>query len=232
MTNPGGAKTGKMLPTGSASDHFGNVSVSCVDVAVPMVIARASDFGKTGTEPVDALRNDVGFFEALRSLWVQAGLKMELRNSNGSPMTAEQLASSETVPKVCIVGPPVRGGNITARYFTPQTGHDTMAVTGGCCLAAACLMPGTVAYELASDLPALGSVSTEIQVDVENPAGILSATIEGQRAGDVTTINRAAYKRSAQILLRGYVPLYRASGALKRALSEHAAVSSKEKQSV
>jgi 2-methylaconitate cis-trans-isomerase PrpF len=232
MTNPGGAKTGKMLPTGSASDRFGNVSVSCVDVAVPMVIARASDFGKTGTEPVDALRNDVGFFEALRSLWVQAGLRMGLRNSDGSPMTAEQLASSETVPKVCIVGPPVRGGNITARYFTPQTGHDTMAVTGGCCLAAACLMPGTVAYELASDLPALGSVSTEIQVDVENPAGILSATIEGQRAGDVTTINRAAYKRSAQILLRGYVPLYRASGALKRALSEHAAVSSKEKQSV
>jgi 4-oxalomesaconate tautomerase len=123
------------------------------------------------------------------------------------------------VPKVCIVGPPVNGGNISTRYFTPQTGHDTMAVTGGCCLAAACLMPGTVAHELARNLPSLGSTSKEIQVDIENPAGILSATIEGQRIDQMTKIERAAYKRSAQILLRGYAPLYRASGALKEALS-------------
>ena len=39
----------------------------------------------------------------------------------------------------------------------------------------------------------------------------------------MTTINRAAYKRSAQILLRGYVPLYRASAALKQALAAIAA---------
>jgi len=46
LTNPVGAKTGKILPTGSPADRFGNYLVSCVDVAVPMVIARASDFGK------------------------------------------------------------------------------------------------------------------------------------------------------------------------------------------
>ena len=148
-----------------------------------MVIARASDFGKTGTEPVNELRNDDAFFQALKSLWVQAGLKMALPIAVGSPMTADELANSETVPKVCIVGPPVNGGNISTRYFTPQTGHDTMAVTGGCCLAAACLMPGTVAHEIARNLPALGSMPTEIQVDIENPAGILSATIEGQLVG-------------------------------------------------
>jgi 2-methylaconitate cis-trans-isomerase PrpF len=60
----------------------------------------------------------------------------------------------------------------------------------------------------------------EVQVDIENPAGILSATVEGQQIGGETKINRAAYKRSAQILLRGYVPLYRASPALKEALAE------------
>jgi 2-methylaconitate cis-trans-isomerase PrpF len=218
LTNPVGAKTGKALPTGSPADRFDKYLVSCVDVAVPMVIARASDFGKTGTEPVKELRNDENFFQALRTLWVQAGLKMGLKNRSGTPMTADELANSETVPKVCIVGPPVNGGNISTRYFTPQTGHDTMAVTGGCCLAAACLMPGTVAHELARDLPALGATPSEIQVDIENPAGILSATIEGQRIDQATKIDRAAYKRSAQILLRGYVPLYRASDALKQAL--------------
>jgi len=138
----------------------------------------------------------------------------------GKPMTAGELANSETIPKVCIVGPPVNGGNISTRYFTPQNGHDTMAVTGGCCLAAACLMPGTVAHEIARNLPSLGAAPAEIQVDIENPAGVLSAGIEGQQTGQETLITRAAYKRSAQILARGYVPIYRASAVLKETLAE------------
>jgi hypothetical protein len=218
LANPVGAKTGKALPTGAASDQFGPYRVSCVDVAVPMVIARAADFGKTGTEPVKDLRGDETFFAALKALWIEAGLKMGLKGKSGAPMTADELANSETIPKVCIVGPPVNGGHISTRYFTPQEGHATMAVTGGCCLAAACLMPGTVAHEIARGLPSLGPKPSEIQVDIENPAGILSATIGGAHAGGVTTIDRAAYKRSAQILLRGYAPLYRASPDLKKAL--------------
>ena len=226
MTDPVGAKTGKALPTGSAADTFGKYTVSCVDVAVPMVIARASEFGKTGTEPVKDLRHDDVFFSALKKLWIEAGLKMGLKGKGGKPMTTEELANSETIPKVCIVGPPVNGGNISTRYFTPQNGHDTMAVTGGCCLAAACLMSGTVAHELAQGLPGLTGTISEVRVDIENPAGILSATIEGQQTNSETKITRAAYKRSAQILLRGYVPVYRASPALKRALGDIASGSS------
>jgi 2-methylaconitate cis-trans-isomerase PrpF len=85
------------------------------------------------------------------------------------------------------------------------------------------MIPGTVAHGLARDLPEFGSEPQEVQVDIENPAGILSATVEGQQAGTETRINRPAYKRSAQILLRGYVPIYRASAALKQALGEVAA---------
>jgi 2-methylaconitate cis-trans-isomerase PrpF len=220
MANPVGAKTGKALPTGNASDKFGDYTVSCVDVAVPMVIARASEFGKTGTEAVKDLRGDEKFFSALKKLWIEAGLKMGLKGKCGQPMTADELANSETIPKVCIVGPPVNGGNISTRYFTPQEGHATMAVTGGCCLAAACLMPGTVAYEIAQGLPALAAAPSEVQVDIENPAGILSATIGGTQSNSETKITRAAYKRSAQILARGFVPVYRASPALKTALAE------------
>ncbi|HEY5380510.1 MAG TPA: PrpF domain-containing protein [Pseudolabrys sp.] len=223
MSDPVGAKTGKALPTGNAADKFGDYTVSCVDVAVPMVIARASEFGKTGTEPVKELRGDEKFFAALKKLWIEAGLKMGLKGKGGKPMTAEELSHSETIPKVCIVGPPVNGGNISTRYFTPQEGHATMAVTGGCCLAAACLMPGTVAYELATGLPALGATPSEVQVDIENPAGILSATIGGMQTNSETKIIRAAYKRSAQILARGFVPLYRASPTLRAALSGIAA---------
>lgn len=223
LADPVGAKTGKALPTGASSDKFGPYTVSCIDVAVPMVIARASEFGKTGTEAIRELAADKTFFEALRALWVQAGLKMGLKGRGGKPMTADEIANSETIPKVCIVGPPTGSGHISTRYFTPQAGHDTMAVTGGCCLAAACLIPGTVAHELARGVPALRAEPTEVQVDIENPAGILAATIVGTHAGGATRITRAAYKRSAQILLGGYVPVYRASRALKDALAECAA---------
>jgi hypothetical protein len=47
----------------------------------------------------------------------------------------------------------------------------------------------------------------------------LSATIGGREVGGETLIDRAAYKRSAQILLGGTVPLYRASEPLKQALA-------------
>ncbi len=224
LADPVGAKTGKLLPTGAPVDQIDKYSVSCVDVAVPMMIARASDFGKTGSETIADLEKDRDFMAALKKLWVEAGLRMALRTRDGSLMTVDQLAQSETIPKVCIVGPPTGSGHIATRYFTPQAGHNAMAVSGGCCLAAACLIPGTVAHKIARNVSPLEAASKEVRVDIENPAGILSATIEGHQDSGGIHITRAAYQRSGQILMRGAVPLYRASAALKKALGEIASM--------
>ncbi len=218
LANPVGAKTGKLLPTGNAVDRVAGYEVSCVDVAVPMVIARAADFGKSAQERIEALEADRGFMETLRAVWVEAGLRMGLKKSGGERMTAEDLAQSETIPKVCIVGPPTGSGHVAVRYFTPQAGHRSMAVSGGCCLAAAALIPGSVAHALARGLPAPGATFGEIDVGVENPAGVLEATIEARLTGAGLEVRKAAYRRSTQILLRGHVPLYRASDALREAL--------------
>jgi 2-methylaconitate cis-trans-isomerase PrpF len=133
-------------------------------------------------------------------------------------MTVAELERSETIPKVCIVGVPQAGGNIAVRYFTPQTGHASMAVSGGCCLAAAALIPGTVAHRVAQGLASPGSSFAEIEVGIENPAGILDAAVVARDEGGQLAIRSAAYRRSAQILLRGHVPLYRASRPLLDAL--------------
>jgi 4-oxalomesaconate tautomerase len=218
LANPVGAKTGHLLPTNRPVDEIAGYRVSCVDVAVPMVIARASDFGKTAHERIDDLDADHDFMAALRAVWVEAGLHMALKGSNGRPMTADDLAQSETIPKVCIVGPPRGAGHIAVRYFTPQTGHRSMAVSGGCCLAAAALVPGSVAYDVARGLPSIGDEWTEVDIGIENPAGVLEATIEARQAGSGLEVRKAAYRRSTQILLRGHVPLYRASQALQAAL--------------
>jgi len=221
LHNPAGAKTGRLLPTGRPLDRIAGHNVSCVDVAVPMVIACAADFGKTATEVPAALDADQDFKSALREIWVAAGLLMGLANRDGTKMTTEQLARSETVPKVCIVGPPSGTGHISVRYFTPQAAHGSMAVTGGCCLAAASLIEGSVAHQQAAlGITMPGDDFAEICVDIENPAGILAATVEARLGDDGLLVRKAAYKRNAQTLLRGFVPLYRASPALVAGLEQ------------
>ncbi len=215
LANPVGAKTGRLLPTGRPVDEVAGYAVSCVDVAVPMVIARAADFGKTAHEKIEELEADRDLITALRAVWVEAGLRMALKGPDGGPMTADQLAHSETIPKVCIVGRPQGAGHIAVRYFTPQTAHRSMAVSGGCCLAAAALIPGSVAHRIARGLPPVGATFGEVDVGIENPAGVLEATIDARMTPSGLEVRKAAYRRSTQLLLRGHVPLYRASDALR-----------------
>ena len=219
MQDPAGAKTGRLLPTGAVVDIIDGIAVSCVDVAVPMVICAAGDFGKTAHEPIADLAADAAFMARLRTVWTGAGLKMGLKNSAGSLMTAADLAHSETIPKICIVGPPQHGGHIAVRYFTPQQGHASMAVSGGCCLAAAVLIPGSVAHSVAPG-PHARATFGDILVSIENPAGMLDATVDCKLVDGALAIRSAAYRRSAQILVRGHVPLYGASAALTAALTE------------
>ena len=214
LRNPVGAKTGKLLPTGNLVDRCAGVDVSCVDVAMPIIVVRADDVGKSGHETVEELARDAALKQRLREIWVEAGLKMDLRKKDGSPMSREELANSETIPKVCLVAAGTDGANVTARYFTPQTPHNSLAVTGGCCLAVACLLPGTVANGAASGLEALTSEEREIVVAMRNPAGVLRARITASMSGPNIAIPTAAYERSAQIFMRGHFPLYNASPEL------------------
>ncbi|VVP38291.1 4-oxalomesaconate tautomerase [Pseudomonas fluorescens] len=214
LQSPVGNKTGALLPTDSVLNVIAGYQVSCVDVAVPMVIADAASFGKSGHEPIAELEADTVFMKALRQVWIGAGLKMGLRRRDGELMSRSDLEKSETIPKVCIVGVPRHGGNIAVRYFTPQTGHASMAVSGGCCLAAACLIPGTIANKVARGIIPPAVCFSDIEVSIENPAGRLDATVVARLEGSKIEISSAAYRRSAQILMRGSVPLYRASAEL------------------
>src|SRR3974390_226334 len=219
LNDPVGAKTGRLLPTGNAVDTIEGVAVSCVDVAVPMVIARASDFGRDVQDRIETFDTDKALMEKLRHVWTQAGLCMGLKKRNGEAETAHELDKNETVPKVCLIGPPKGDGNITVRYFTPQAGHRSLAISGGCCLAAATLVPGTVAYDEARNVTRLGTDFAEVKVEIENPAGVLDALIDARISTLGVEIAKAAYQRSAQILLAGHVPLYHISPALPDALT-------------
>jgi 2-methylaconitate cis-trans-isomerase PrpF len=132
------------------------------------------------------------------------------------------LAASETVPKICIIAQPsadeaARGANIRVRYFTPQATHGSLAVTGGACLAAACLIQGTVAEDVVQYSGALGPEEQDHIIRMANPAALLKATITGSIRDGAISIPSAAYERSTQILLRGHTPIYNASPELLEA---------------
>jgi len=219
LQDPVGSKTGLLFPTGNVKDCIGDVDVTCVDVSVPMIIVKAADLKKTGYESPEELDGDVLFKDKLRELWTQAGMRMKLRRRDGELMSAAELSSSETTPKICIVSEPREHGHINTRYFTPQNAHPSLAVSGGCCLASASLIEGTVAHDVSLKRHSLSRQIEEFNVVVENPAGSLETVIKAARSANTVTIQAAAYRRNAQILLKGTVPLYRSSKALIEALS-------------
>jgi hypothetical protein len=183
-----------------------------------MLILRADAMGLRGDESVASLNANGPLKSRLRSIWVQAGLAMQLKKK-GVAMTAEELSASETVPKVCLVSPPTQGGHISARYFTPQESHASLAVTGGCCLAAACLIPGTTAQGIAEGLEPLAAHDAERAVAMENPAGILRARVFGRQvAEEEPAFPWVAYERNAQLYMDGFFRIHRPSEALVEAM--------------
>ncbi|WP_025128240.1 PrpF domain-containing protein [Pseudomonas sp. PH1b] len=218
LQDPVGAKTGALFPTGQAQDVLDGIAATCIDVAVPMVIVLAADLGKSGEETPAQLDADPQFKARLLELMVLGGLRMGLRRRDGSLMSADDLRRSETIPKICMVSPAREGGDIATRYFTPQNAHPSLAVSGGCCLAAACLAPGTVAQRMLAEVPRLGATLGEHRVAIENPAGVLQTLVKARLEGAQLLIEGAAYRRSAQILLQGHTPLYNASPELIAAL--------------
>ncbi|MDY7073945.1 hypothetical protein PshuTeo2_41020 [Pseudomonas hunanensis] len=47
-----GSKTGKLFPTGKAQDVIDGVPVTCIDMAMPMMVVEASQLGVSGSKPL------------------------------------------------------------------------------------------------------------------------------------------------------------------------------------
>src|SRR6202046_2080869 len=51
---------GRVFPTGNVTDTLGGIPVTCVDNGMPVVVAAASSFGKSGRESIAELEGDAG----------------------------------------------------------------------------------------------------------------------------------------------------------------------------
>jgi 2-methylaconitate cis-trans-isomerase PrpF len=188
-----GGSTGKLMPTGNPKDVIEGVEVTCLDVAMPVVIARARDLGKTGHESSADLDGDKDFMARIERIRRAASLAMGMGDAEG-----------RVIPKFAIVGEPKGGTGVAARYFTPLALHEAMAVTGGICIASACKLPGTVAEGIA----VVNSEARE-NVTIEHPSGVMDAVITtGTAADGSATILGGGTLRTARRIMKGevYIP--------------------------
>ncbi len=184
----GSRSGGVMFPTGNPTDVIDGVTVTCIDVAMPMMIARAADFGLTGYETVEELDANRDLFARMEAIRLKAGEMM------GFGDVREQVT-----PKLGLIAPPRDGGHFSARYFMPWTTHPTLAVTGSQCLAACALAPGTVAEGTAT--PVEGSPVTMM---IEHPVGTMDVTVKFSRDNGFS-FHSAGVVRTARLIARGEV---------------------------
>ena len=184
-----GSRTGAMFPTGSRIDVIDGTEVSCVDVAMPMMIARAADFGLTGHETREALEANRALFERMEPLRLKAGALMGMGD-----------VTKSVTPKIGLVAEPRSGGHMAVRYFMPWSTHPTLAVTGSQCLAACAIAPGTVAEGIAAPAPPSPAV-----IRLEHPAGLMDVTVDYALDGDALDFRSAGVVRTARLIARGEV---------------------------
>ena len=79
-----GSVTGHLLPTGNLRDCFDNVEVTCLDVAMPIVIARADAFGLSGHETVEQLESNTDFMARMQAIRLAAGAAMGMGDVSSS----------------------------------------------------------------------------------------------------------------------------------------------------
>jgi len=211
---PGGATTGKLLPTGQPVDvldvpGIGPIEVSMVDAANACVFVRAADLGLTGRELPDALDADKALLDKLQRIRRAASVAMGIARDD------TEARSIAAVPLVGFVAPPMDAPtlsgdpvaatqiDLTARFISSGQPHRALPLTASLCTAVAARIAGTVANQ------ALGAGASAGPVRIGMPYGILTVDADvAQDAAGRWQAHSGAFYRTARRLFDGrvYVP--------------------------
>jgi len=214
--DPGGATTGKLLPTGNVVDTldvpgYGKFRVSMVDAANACVFVPARDLGLTGTEMPDALDNDAALLKKLAAIRIAASIAM------GIAKTPEEAMQRRVVPFVGFVSP-AQGAralsgetineadiDLTGRMISNGQPHRALPLTASLCMAVAARVEGSVVHEAnrAADNP-------DREIRIAMPSGVLTVAATVRRKDGAWHAEQGAFYRTQRRLFEGAV-LVRAS---------------------
>ncbi|WP_299351068.1 4-oxalomesaconate tautomerase [uncultured Shimia sp.] len=180
-----GSSCGALLPTGNVVDVINGVEVTMIDNGMPCVVMRAEDMGIFGDETPEDLEENADLRAKLEVIRLTCGPMMNLGD-----------VTKKSVPKMTMVSASRKGGAIATRTFIPHRCHKTIGVLGAVSVATACLLKGSVAYDLADK-----GAGAKRDLKIEHPTGEMTvvAKLEGK------SVASAAILRTARKLMDGEV---------------------------
>jgi 2-methylaconitate cis-trans-isomerase PrpF len=207
--DPGGATTGRLLPTRKPVDTLtipdvGPVEVSMVDAANACVFVAARSLGLSGTELPDELDANQRVLDILASIRAHASVAMGITKS------LDEARARTFTPFVGMVSGPqdaatLTGGRIaaqdvdlTVRMLSSGQPHRALPLTASLCTAVAAQIPETLvgqARRSASKRP----------LRVAMPSGVLNVDAEVVRSNGAWSAKRGAFYRTARRLFDGFV---------------------------
>jgi hypothetical protein len=207
FVNASGSKTGRLLPTGNATDEIRlddgrKVRCTVVDAAAPAVFVQASDVDLTGTELPAETQTNPRILAVMEEIRAKAAVMMKL--------AARPVDVSPAVPKVAIVGAPQGYKTISGKSIAPADCdlvartkalavlHKAYAITGGICLSAAALIEGTVVHEIAR--PAEAGV-----VRIGHPSGVSNFIVSvSKKSSGEFELTKSATAGTARRIMDGH----------------------------
>jgi hypothetical protein len=209
--DPGGATTGKLLPTGNVVDTlevpgYGKIRASLVDAANATCFLNAADLGVKGTEMPEELDRNAELLKKLAAIRIAASVAM------GIARTPEEAAEKRTVPFVGFVSGPqdavtLAGDRIeasrvdlTARMISNGQPHRALPLTVTLCTAVAARIDGSLVNQAARH----GS-DPDAEIRIAMPSGILTVAARVHKKDGSWHAEQGAFYRTQRRLFEGYV---------------------------
>lgn len=207
---PGGATTGRLLPSGRVMDvldvpGFGPIEASLVDAANAGAFIRARDVGLTGRELPDQLDAHPDLLKLLDAIRLAASVRM------GIAPDIEAARRISTVPYIGFVSPPAEAPtlsgeiiaadsiDLTARIISNGQPHRALPLTGSLCTAVAARIAGSVIAECLAPGVADGPLR------IGMPSGILTVGADVGQEDDAWVARSGSFYRTARRLFDGQV---------------------------
>jgi len=207
---PGGAITGKLLPTGDVVEELdvpglGRIDVSMIDAASACVFVRAESLGLLGTERPEQIERDTRLMEVLLTIRAHASVVMGI-----APDVAVARAKIST-PSIGIVASPgawlsreggeaqAEAADLSVRMISGNQPHRTLPPAAAVCVAVAAALPDSLVHMVARQ--------PDGPLRLGMPLGVLRVAAEVRKDADGWYAQCGSFYRTARRLFEGRVCL-------------------------
>lgn len=209
---PGGAKTGKLLPTAKSVgmlevEGLGRVPASMIDAANPCVFVPADALGATATESPSEIEQNAKLMRHLEAVRRAASVAMGITPDLDK-------AGTMSVPLIGMVAPPAAMTVLSGRKLAPADmdiavrmmsngqAHRATPLTAALCLAVATRVAGSIPNEMAKR-----SIGDASQIRIGHASGVIvvDAKVTASAGNAEPYAEYGAVYRTARRLFEGRV---------------------------